>query len=164
MSGNLDTLKTEIEDYLAREGFVVFHGCSRGPESSRSVYWDTDLHPDYRAFLGVARGAGIHLVVFHRRELTAEMIDEALDRIEGAGFDREDYRLTVQRLEELRRYEGFTCTIELSFDHESRVYLYERRAAWFDELSNILDEIDYGESDEDEDEEDGPIGSYFSKN
>lgn len=163
MSANLDTLKNEIQEYLAREGFNVFHGHSRGADSLPMVYWDCEAHPDYREFLDVARTAGVGLIVFHQRELSAEMIDDALDRLEAAPMNRDDYRLTEDRLEELRRYEGFTCAIELSFDYSGRVYVFERRTPWFDELADIMDEMDFGGGDGEDGGED-PMGGYFSKN
>ncbi len=163
MSGNLDTLKSEIEDFLAREGFIVYHGYARGIDPSQMIYWDTERYEDYHAFLSVAHAVGVSMVVFHRREMTSDMINEALDRLESSGLDHDDYRLTENRLEELRRYEGFTCAIELSFDHQSRVYVYERRAPWFDELTDIMDELEYGESGGEEDDE-PPMGGYYSRN
>ncbi len=162
MSTNLDTLKTEIEEFLGKEGFNVFYGYARGTEEE-AVYWDCERNPDYRAFLNTARMAGAKLVVFHRRELDGEMIDDALDQLEASGVNRDDYRLTEQRLEELRRYEGFTCAVELSFDHEGRIYIYEMRAPWFEELSSLLDELDFAEPQAN-DESEGPMGGYFSKN
>ena len=162
MSTNLDTLKTEIEEFLGKEGFNVFHGYSRSTEEE-GVYWDCERHPDYREFLATARTAGTTLVVFHRREFDAEMVDDALDQLEASGVNREDYRLTEQRLEELRRYEGFTCAVELSFDHEGRIYIYEMRAPWFEEFSNLMDELEFAEPQAREEDED-PMGGYFSKN
>lgn len=162
MSTNLDTLKTEIEEFLGKEGFNVFHGYSRATEEE-AVYWDCERHPDYREFLKAARAAGAKLVVFHRREFDAETLDEALDQLEASGVNRDDYRLTEQRLEELRRYEGFTCAVELSFDHEGRIYIYEMRAPWFEEFTTLMDDLDFAEPQTQEEDED-PMGGYFSKN
>ena len=53
--------------------------------------------------------------------------------------------------------------MELSFDYQRRVHVYELRSEWFDEYTDILDELEFGVP-EDEDEDDHPIGGYFSKN
>jgi hypothetical protein len=164
MNTNLDTLKSEIQAFLENEGFVVFHGYPRPiVDTVPVVYWDADRRPDYTEFLQAAKAAGVTMIVFHQREFGQDMVDEAMDRLEGSGLNREDYKLTERRLEELRRYEGFTCAIELSFDFQTRVYIYELHAEWYQEFSEILDELDFGDPGEPGEEED-PMGGYFSKN
>ena len=69
------------------------------------------------------------------------------------------------RLRELRAYDGFTCAIELSFDENGRVFMFELRTDWYEEFSDLLDEIDSAIPHAEDDEPDeGPIGGYFSKN
>jgi hypothetical protein len=66
-------------------------------------------------------------------------------------------------LNELRSYAGFTCALELSFDHEGRVYMFDLRTEWYEELSDMLEDLhvmDTGSDDEDDD----TMGGYFSKN
>jgi hypothetical protein len=65
-----------------------------------------------------------------------------------------------RRLREMRRYEGYTCQIELSFDLPPRIYVFDLRTEWFQELSDMLDQIDEAS---DEPDLPGPSG-YFSKN
>ena len=60
----------------------------------------------------------------------------------------------------MRRYDGYTCQIELSFDLPTRVYVFDLRTEWFQELSDMLDQIDQASEGP---ELPGPPG-YFSKN
>jgi len=164
MDANLDTLKDEVEKYLAEEGFNVFYGLSRMMDSLPIIYWDCERSTDFRGYLEVARKSGAKMIVFHYQEFTPDNIDDALDQLEAAGMPPEDQRGMERRLKELRAYEGFTCEVELSFDHEGRVYVFDLRTDWYNELTDIVDEIEMFGADVDEDDE-GPIGSgYFSRN
>jgi hypothetical protein len=69
-----------------------------------------------------------------------------------------------ERLIDLRAYEGSVCAIELSFDHDGRVFLFDLRTEWFDEFSEMLDEIQLLVPDPDEGDDDSPISGYFSRN
>jgi hypothetical protein len=164
MRQNLDTLKTEIPAEIVRRKLVVFPAFSRAMEQTAMVYWDTEKHPDYREFLGVAEQAGAKLVVFHDRQFSAEMVEDAIERLEECQMPRDEQRALDRRLRELRVYDGFTCGIELSFTSDGAVYLFELQTEWYDELHEMLDDIDAYASDDDEDEDEGPIGGYFSKN
>ena len=163
MNMNLDTLKDEVEKYMAEQGFNVFYGQSRMLDSLPLVYWDCDREPDFRKYLAVARMAEAKLVVFHHQEFTPDNVDDSLDRLGAAGLPPEDSRALERRLKELRAYEGSTCALELSFDYQGRVYVFDLSTEWYDELSDILEEIGMFDIDEDEDDE-GPIGGYFSQN
>ncbi len=164
MATNLDSLKDEIEKHLLQNGFNVFYGQSRLLDSLPIIYWESDRYPDYRSFLNVAKSAGAKLVVFHHREFTPDHLDDAVEQLESAGLPHDEYRSLERRIKELRVYEGFTCAVELSFDHEGRIYVFDLRTEWYDELSDILEEIDMMGADVDEDSGDGPIGGYFSQN
>ncbi|HZU24300.1 MAG TPA: hypothetical protein VFA04_02190 [Bryobacteraceae bacterium] len=163
MSINLDALKEEIEQHLAEHGVNVFHGYSRLLDSLPIIYWDVEHHPDFRAFLQVARNADAKILVFHQREFTPDHIEDALERLESGEIPADERRSMERRLKELRVYEGFTCAIELSFDHEGRIYVYDVRSEWYEELSDILEDISAYTNDVDEDDE-GPISGYFSQN
>ncbi len=163
MSANLDTLKDEVEKYLAEQGFNVFYGQSRLLDTLPIIYWDCGRYPDFRKYLTVARSAEAGLVVFHYREFTADHIDDALDRLEAAGMPHDEARTLERRLKELRVYEGFTCALELSFDYQGRIYVFDLCTDWYDDLSDILEEIDMFSVDDDEADE-GPIRGYFSQN
>ena len=162
MKPNLDTLKTEIEQYLEESGLSVFHGFSRALESAPAVYWDCDQYPDYRSFVKAAQAAGVKMIVFHQREFSAEQVDDALEELTGCDMPREDYHELERRLNELRVYDGLICAIELSFDYEGQVFLFDLRTEWYEELSEIQDEIQVMSAETDDD--DGPISGYFSKN
>ena len=142
MRPNLDSLTEEIQQYLAAEQFIVFRGLSRASDGQSFVYWDTDRHPDYKAFLDCAQQLGLRLVHFHTREFSQAHREEAPDQLEEADLPRDDKRALARRIEELAIYEGFTCAVELSFDYEGRVYLFEMQTEWYEEWHDILDEIE----------------------
>jgi hypothetical protein len=162
MKPNLDQLRTEIEHYLEEAGMAVFYGYSRALDSMSSVYWDCDQHPGYQEFVQAAKTAGAKLIVFHQREFASEQIDDALEQLQTCDLPREDYRDFEKRLNHLRAYDGKVCAIELSFDHEGRIFLFDLRTDWYQTLSEILDELQLLTGDDDDD--DDPMGGYFSKN
>lgn len=163
MDLNLDTLKREVLEYLTAAGFAVFRGISGGLEGSPPVVWDTENYPDYQMFLEVAQKAGVKIVVFASRELVSTDIDELLEQLEECDLDREEQRDYQSRLRALRKYEGSTCTIELAFAYETRLYVYEARPDWFNEFAELEDEISMHLTGEDVDDGDS-LGGYFSKN
>ncbi len=162
---NLDTLKGEIENYLEEQRFAVFRGFPRMLDSLPLVYWDCDRYPDYKAFLETAKAAGAKLVVYHQHEFSADQADNALEKLAECELPRDQSRAMERRLKELRVYDGFTCALELSFDHQGRIYIFDLRTEWYDELSDLLDEIHalISGSGEEEDD-DSPMSGYFSKN
>ena len=90
-----------------------------------------------------------------RRSLSRDTVGRSLGL-------REDRRGLEKRLRELRAYAGFTCQIELSFDLAPRVYVFDLRTEWFEELSDLLDSID-DVFEENKSGEEPPSG-YFSQN
>jgi len=164
MKPNLDTLKTEIEEYLEESGLAVFYGYSRVLESMPAVYWDCDQYPDYRLFVKAAHTAGAKVIVFHQREFSADQVEDALEQLTTCDLPRDEYHKLERRLNELRIYDGFICAIELSFDHEGRVFLFDLRTDWYEEFSELLDEIEMMDAETDDDDDDPTMGGYFSKN
>lgn len=164
MKQNLDVLKTEIQEHLQRENFVVFFGHSRGLDPLPIVVWDSDRYPDYRQFLKTATAAGAKIVVLHSREFGSEVVDTAIDELDEVNLTSEERRGYERRLREMRAYDGFTCSVELSFDVQNRAYIFELRTEWFEEFENLLEEIDSSWSDSGAPEDEGPIGGYYSKN
>jgi hypothetical protein len=165
MKLNLDGIKTEIESYLQKNDFVIFYGFARGGEIFE-VEWDTVHYPDYKLFLDAAKRLNVKMIVLHHREFSARTIDQALEEMDSEEYEFEDQRALEQRLREFRAYDGFTCTVEISFELENTVYRFELRADWYDEINEILEQLDLSgdDSDEfDEDEEPG-LGGYYSKN
>lgn len=161
---NLDTLKAEIERYLEEQGFAIFRGFPRMLDSLPLVYWDCDNYPDYKAFLDTAKAANVRLVVYHQHEFSVEQVDSALERLEEIELPREDHRVMERRLKEMRVYDGFTCALELSFDHQGRIYVFDLRTEWYEELTDILDDIHMLTSESDQEDDDTPMSGYFSKN
>jgi hypothetical protein len=161
MNVDLDSLKTEILEYLEKESFVVFHGYSRLAETDSFVAWDTDRVSDYRAFLAAAKNAGMKMIVYHHREFARAHVDEAAERLEDADLPSDEHRQFERKLRDLRGYEGFTCALELSFDFEGRIYMFNLRADWYEEYLDMLEELDASLPD---DEDDTPMGGYYSSN
>ena len=164
MDLNLDTLKREILGYLEETGFAVFHSSPGTLDSGSSmVLWDTEHHPDYRMFLDVARKTGIKLILFGSREFEATDIDELVEQLDTSELPRDEQRDYRSRLRNLRSYEGQTCALELAFDYNQRLYVYEVQPDWYEEFIELDEEIISRVSD-DEMEDDEPLGGYFSKN
>jgi len=163
MTLNLDELKKEVLAYMEAEGFVVFHGYSRLAATDSFVAWDSDRLPDYRAFLGAAKKSGAKMIVYHFREFSAAHLAEAAEQIEDGELEADEQRDMERRLRKLRSYEGFTCALELSFDHEGRIYLFNLRAEWYDDYLDLMEELEVA-LPEGEDGEDGPMGGYYSQN
>lgn len=163
MKQNLDTLKTEITNALRDSGFVVFHGLSRVTDAPE-VEWDTRGYPDYRRFLEVAKELGIRLIVLHHNEFDAAVLDRAIAELEDTEIEYEEQRRYEKRLNDLKIYDGFTYTVELSFDHDGLTYFFGLHTEWFDEVNALLSELDLDALGEDMDGDDEPYGGYYSKN
>jgi hypothetical protein len=163
MKQNLDELKTEVLQHLESQGFVVFHGYSRLSDADSFVAWDVERQPDYRQFLETAKNSGVKLIVYHWREFSRAHVDEAAERLEECDFSVEEQHNLERRLRDLRAYEGFTCALELSFDLQARVYLFNLRAEWYEEYLDLIEELGGGLAD-DEDEEDDPLDGFYSSN
>lgn len=126
------------------------------------IFWDVEGHPDYRGFVAVAQQAGAKLIQFYHQTLSVEQIDEALDELEESDFTRDEKRQYETRLRQLREYEGFTCSVELSFCLETKVYVFELHTEWYESLTDILAELEA--ANEEEEEQDDGLGGYFSNN
>jgi hypothetical protein len=163
MATDLETLRIEMQGYLEDVGLAVFHGLRRIADSPAQVYWDTERHADFREFVEAGRKAGAKLIVFAHEAFSLDEIDEALDQLEDSRLGREEKQVFEKRLRELQAYEGFTCSLELSFDLENRVYLFELQTAWYQSLRDILAELELS-AEQEEDEDEGPMHGYFSRN
>ena len=162
MAIDLETLRTEMLTHLQTSGISVFHAGHRALDPLNQIYWDVEDHPDYRAFVAVAKQAGAKLIHFYHQNLSAAQVDDALDALEDSDFTREEKRHYETRLRELRTYEGFTCSVELSFCLDNRIYVFELHTEWYESLTDILAELEV--ADEDEVEDDPALGGYFSNN
>jgi len=161
VDSNLDTLKREILDYLDSAGFAVFHNRPGGLEGLPLVLWDTEKHPDFQVFLDVAQKCGVKLILFASAEFEASDIEELEAQLDDCELGREERRDYESRLRELRVFTGLTCSLELAFDLNSRLYVYELQPDWYDEFGGIEDEI---MARIPEDDEPDSLPGYFSKN
>jgi hypothetical protein len=127
------------------------------------VHWDTERHPDFREFVEAGRKAGAKLIVFAHEAFSLDEIDEALDRLEDSELTWEEKHTFENRLRELQAYEGFTSSLELSFDLEGCVYLYELQTEWYQTLRDIVTELNVS-AEQEEGEDEGPMPGYFSRN
>jgi hypothetical protein len=164
MKLNLDALKVEIQGYLETEGFSIFHGFSRMMQSQSLVLWDSERYPDYKQFIQTAKTAGAKIIILNQREFSSDIIDDALEQLEVSDLPSEDQRTIERRLKEMRVYEGFTCSLELSYDFQGRIFLFDLQTDWYEDFSTLLEDLEFFESDDEEEEDEGPISGYFSKN
>lgn len=167
MALDLENLRKEMQAYLEKSGTAIFYGYHRMLDSLIQVTWDTERHPDFRQFLETANKAGAKLIIFNQEAFQLDQIDHALEQLEDADFTREEKRSYETRLKQLQAYEGFTCVLQLSFSLEGRLYLFELHTDWYDSMHDILNELELATNpfgEEDEEEERGPIGGYFSNN
>ena len=68
-----------------------------------------------------------------------------------------------RRVRALRSYEGITCSLELAFDHQSRLYVYELRPDWYEEFLSLAGEIS-SHLPGGEEEDDESLGGFYSQN
>lgn len=166
MDLNLETLKTEILDYLAVSEFAVFRSHAGGLDELPIITWDVERFPDYRMFLETAQKAGQKLILFAAREFEEAEVDEAVEEMQDAELTRDETREFEKRLRDARRHTGVTCSLELAFDYNSHLYVYELQPDWYEEFLETVDElsglIPAGE-DFKNDGRDG-LGGYYSNN
>jgi hypothetical protein len=167
---NLDSLKEEILRYLDASGFAVFRGNPGALDDLPVITWDSESFPDYRMFLETANRSGAKVVVF----ISAVFGEDDLEDIEAdvavSGLDRDQTRTIEKRLNHFRAYKDRTCFLQIAFDHESRLYVYELQPDWYNDYLELTDELDImlpheheHEHDEEEDEDDS-LGGFYSNN
>ena len=156
MDLNLDTLKREILTYLEGRDFAVFRSAPGTLDGSQMVLWDSENYPDYQMFLDAATKVGVKLILFAMREFSSEDVSDLLEQLEELNLERDQQRDYENRLRALHRYEGQTCSLELAFNYDSRLYVYELQPDWYDDYLTVEDEIASSLAEED-------LG-FFSKN
>jgi hypothetical protein len=164
MHENLDKLKTEIDQYLQANSFIVFHGQSRIHDDARIVFWDVAKYPDYADFLKTAESAGVRFVVMHTEifdEATVEDLENGLESIE---LPRDERRSLDKRIQEFGAYTGLICEIELSYVFDNQIYLFSAQALWYHDYEDLYEELMLSGSGLDDDPGDTPMGGFFSKN
>jgi hypothetical protein len=163
---NLETLKSEILQYLESSDFAVFRSHAGGLEGLPVITWDTERCPDYRTFLDVARKSGEKLILFASREMAEEEIDEALEELVDTEFTRDERRELETRLANAQRHIGATCSLELAFGHNSHLYVYEARPDWYEDFLDACEEISSVMPLEDDSQGSGNdgLGGFYSNN
>jgi hypothetical protein len=165
MALDLETMKTDILAAAQEFGLAVFHGFSGLSDKAAKVYWDVENHPDFREFLQVAKTCGVTLLVFHHEPFSLDQIDEALEQVQESELSRDEKRSLEKRLRDLQPYEGFTCSLEISFALDGRFYFYHRETEWYRSMDDVLLEIDALTMVDEEEDDDEPMGGgYYSKN
>ena len=162
MTLDLDQLKQEILEQLVVEEFAIFRGQPGGLDNTEAVYWDTEEYPDYQGFLNAAKNCGARVIIFTHRVFDQEEMDDALEQLQSSTLSRDERREVESGLRELRPHLGSVCSIEMAFDHGGRLYIYELISNWFESYITLSDLLDTA-SPVDEDDE-NPLGGYFSKN
>jgi hypothetical protein len=164
---NLETLKSEILEYLEHSDFAIFRSRAGGLEGLPVISWDTERCPDYRGFLDTARKAGEKLILFASRELAEDDLDEAVEELVETEFTREERRELEGRLAKAQKHVGATCSLELAFGHNAHLYVYEARPDWYEDFLDACEEISsvfsIGE-DEPGKGSDGLGGGFYSNN
>jgi hypothetical protein len=162
---NIETLKNEILEYLESSDFAVFRSHPGGLEGLSVITWDVEHCPDYRAFLDTARKAGAKLILFASRELAEDELDEAVEELIETEFTRDERRELEARLAKAQRHIGATCSLELAFDHNSHLYVYEARPDWYEDFLDACDEISSVlQIDDGEGAGSDGLGGFYSNN
>lgn len=166
MDLNLETLKSEILDYLEHSEFAVFRSQVGALDGLPVIAWDTERCPDYRVFIDVARKVGEKLILFASAELGEEEVDETLEELEDTDLTREERRDLESRLGKVRRHVGETCTLQIAFDHNSHLYVYDLQPDWYEDYLDACDEISSVMEIEDSHEGSGGdgLGGFYSNN
>jgi len=144
---------------------AVFRSTPGGLEGLPMVLWDSEKYPDYQMFLDVARNLGVKLVIFASAEFEAEDLDSLAEQLAECELARDERRGFESRIRDLRIHTGVTCTLELAFDVDGRLYVYEVQPDWYEEFLDLEEEINTNFAGEDEEFDGGDsLGGYFSKN
>jgi hypothetical protein len=163
---NLETLKSEIEEYLAASDFAVFHSYSGGLDGMQVISWDIDSYPDYRMFLEAARKAGQKLILFGARDFDEAELEEATDDLEVLDLTPSEKREFEKRFRDARRRIGSVCALELAFEHGLHLYVYEVQPDWYEEFQDAAEELSTMlplTEDIEGDDTDG-LGGFYSNN
>jgi hypothetical protein len=163
---DLDTLKQEIIAFLDASTFAVFRSYPGGLEGLPLICWDCERFPDYRMFLETAQKLNVQLILLATREFEQSEIDDEVDELDASDLPRDDRRTIDTKLAKYKKFTGQTCSLELAFDHNARMYVYEVHPDWYDEFVELTEEIaEAVEMDDDEgDGEDGGMGGFYSNN
>lgn len=162
MAIDLETLKSDIQAHLESTSLAIFHGVMAS-HSPASIFWDTEREPDFRKFLEAAQKAGVKLITFDHDQFTQDEIDEAFENLDECGFSRDERRQYENRMRELRKYEGFTSRVEMSFTLDGVLYAFRVQSDWYIEWLDVAGELELM-SDVGSDDGSDDLPGYFSTN
>ncbi|MGH9721950.1 MAG: hypothetical protein ACRD8O_17220 [Bryobacteraceae bacterium] len=164
MTLNLDELKQEITEYLNQEDFVIFRGQPAGLKDLPVVFWDDEQFPDFHGFLNAAKSIGAKLIFFAYRQFQEEDIEQITEALGDCQLSREERREVEGSVRQLQPFAGSTCSLDLAFDYQGKMYVYSVLTEWFEMFLELAETVDNAMGDDVEDDE-GPLGSgFFSKN
>jgi hypothetical protein len=163
---NLDKLKIEVLERLESAGFAVFQSVPHGLDGIPMVLWDAEREPDYQKFLDVATKSGVKIVLFATAAFEASDLEDLEEHLGELDLPRDEMREYKNRIRDLRAHLGKTCSLELGFSCEQRLYVYDVQPDWYDEFVELEEELlaQLGDFDDDGGDEDSLHGPYFSKN
>ena len=166
----MDRLKTEILDSLLATGLPIFYALGM-PGEEGFIYWDNIRYPDWKHFIQVARESGAGMFLFSSHQLIAEELQAARDTIEDVemkGLDRDG---AFEMIESMRANLGHEAWLRVAWQQDNRRFAFEVVAPWYSQFLDLLDELnDYlpelGDEANDEDDKDEPggRGGFYSLN
>lgn len=166
MDNSLDTLKQQIVKDLEEGGFAIFFGEAREANEQSAIFWDTQSYPDYQRFLACATKLGVSLIVLHSRVFRVDEVEDALQDLDESAIEGDEKEEMAGSLREMNAFAGLVGAVDISFDYDGRTFFFYVEADWYREFLDLRDEIDVMTFDNSfqEDDSDGSMGGYFSKN
>lgn len=146
MPADLESLKKEVLSALKLEGLTVFHGFAYSA-TAKMALWNSEGHSDVKEYLAAAKAVGVKMVSFNTDEFFPEELEEVQENLKQAFLAEEDERQIKQRLDALNEHTSKICSINLTFDHNDRAYLFEIETEWYTEFKLIRDAIQPKESE-----------------
>lgn len=163
MALDLEALRKELEAYLEERKIPVFYGFYRIFDAMNQLSWNVETHPDFREFIAVGQKAGVNLFTYSYQSFLLAEVDDALELLEECMLPSDERRSYETRLRKLRAYEGFTCSMDLSFNLHGHTYTYSRKTDWYEALTETMAELNTV-AELEEEVPDDDLGGYFSKN
>ena len=159
---NLETLKSEILDYLSirlRRVSKPFRR-ARGPASHQLGH---RALPDYRMFLEVATKPA-------RSSSSSPPANSMKTRSKRPSRNSKTADLTatnnaIGTAHRARRsHIGSACSLEIAFDYNSHLYVYEARPDWYEDFLEACDEITLLPVTDDRELGADGLGGFYSNN
>ncbi len=111
------------------------------------------------------------MILYFDQELDEDAISDAEDALELAVLEPEEYREYARRIGDLRSYIGFTSRLGVGFASEGMFYWFDLEAPWYEDMLDMLEDLHMSGFphqvtgiDDDEEDEDPPLGNFYSNN